>query len=332
MKELERSYLRKETKEKIRQIKLFKFTDESFFSINDIIKRKPLIPSTTNSIPNINNFPDTSSFSETDNFQVTNSYPDTNSFFDVNDLLDIDYFPKFDNLINPNKHPTTNYYFVYNSNKYFFNIPKTEGIINELKKIGIILSEINISDYPNIFSSVEKMPDEKQIYTCIAEACKTNKLTAEEKKKLFLNFLNKKTRFNNVDDSLLKDLYLFCNNNSRIKPLNKLIGNIKIPSWLNVYKIKQDEYFFELDSCLITESEDVFKKVYQQNQNEILVNLTSAEEIKSLINFYQDNQKSFFKNFIIKKNASSFIIVDKTNETFQVHSIDKETRKFIDAN
>lgn len=79
----------------------------------------------------------------------------------------------------------------YGFSNVFFKTPKTEGIIDELDKIGIILSEISTSEYPNIFSSIERMPDEKQMYTFIAEKCKTNTLSAKEKKNYFSILLTK---------------------------------------------------------------------------------------------------------------------------------------------
>lgn len=275
LKELEESYLRKETKERICQIKLFKFSNGEYYSINDVIKK-------------------------------------------VRSPQSTQY--------------RTIYNFNYNFSNAFFKVTKTEGIIDELAKIGIILSEISTSEYPNIFSSIERMPDEKQMYTFIAEKCKTNTLSTKEKKKLFLNFINEATKFDNVADGTLKDLHLFCDSNSEIKPLCKLIGNIKTPSWLNVYKIKQDEHFPELNPYLISETEEIFKNIYQPNQADIIAELTTAEEVKSLIKLYQDNQKPFFKEFIIKKESNGFVVDEKSNETYQVQSADKDARKFLDEN
>lgn len=269
LKELEESYLRKETKEKICQIKLFKFSNDKFYSFNEIVKKQII-----------------------QNRTIAN----------------------------------------YGFSNVFFKTLKTEGIVEELEKIGIILSEISTSEYPTIFSSIESMPDEKQMYTFIAEKCKTNTLSAKEKKKLFLNFINEATKFDNVAESTLKDLQLFCNSNLEIKPLNELIGKIQSPSWLNAYKIKQDEHFPELNAYLISESEEIFKNIYQQNQSEIIAELTTAEEVKSLIKLYQENQKSFFKDFIIKKESFGFVINEKTNEAYQVQSADKDARKFLDEN
>src|SRR5690606_32256954 len=64
----------------------------------------------------------------------------------------------------------------------------------------------------------------------------------------------------------------------------------------------------------------------------ILSELTEANEIKSLIKLYQDNQKQFFKEFIIKKSENGFLIAKKTNNTYQVQSADQEARGFIDTN
>ncbi len=284
LKELENSYLREETKNKIRQIKLFKFSDGKFLSINDVIKKVQA--------------------------------PQTKQFRTRKGTVYKTFY-------------TLKYNYISNA---FFKTPKTEGIVDELGKIGIILSEISTSEYPNIFSSIKRMPEEKQMYNFIAEKCKTNTLSAQEKKKLFLNLINEPTKFDNVGEATLKDLQLFCNRNSEIKPLNELIGDVQTPSWLNPYKIKQDEYFDELDAFLLSTPEDIFEKIFEPNQDDIIANLTTAKEIEALIKLYQDNQKSFFKEFIIRKDNNRFVVERKTEETYQVQSADKKVRKFIDEN
>jgi len=60
--------------------------------------------------------------------------------------------------------------------------------------------------------------------------------------------------------------------------------------------------------------------------------LLDTNIVKSLIKLYQDNQKPFFKEFIIKKESNGFVIDEKRNETYQVQSADKEARKFLDEN
>jgi hypothetical protein len=268
LKELDERYLRKETKEKICQIKLFKFSNGEFYSFNEIVIKQIILN------------------------KLTLTYGYTNVFFKTD---------------------------------------KTENIVNELNELGIILSEINISEYPKIFSSIEKIPDEKIMYLYIAENCKINTLKAIEKKKLFLNFINPVTKFDNVTEGILEDLELFCDRNSEIKPLKKLIGDIKTPFFLNTFKIKQDEYFPELKSYLLQEDK-LFDKIILPNIEIIKDELTSADDIKALIKLYQDNQKFFFKEFIVEKENNDFVIIKKTRETYQVQSADKETRKFLDEN
>lgn len=55
-------------------------------------------------------------------------------------------------------------------------------------------------------------------------------------------------------------------------------------------------------------------------------------EIKSALSFCKFNNEQFFKNFIIKKSDNGFVVVSKTNLTYQITSPDNEARKFIDEN
>lgn len=268
LKELDESSLRIKTKERICQIKLFKFSNGKFFSINEVLKKdtygKPI-------------------------FSYTNC---------------------------------------------FFSNTKTKGIKNELIKLGLVVSDLLVEDYPYIFSSVI-LPDDKKHYDLIAKWCvkNANKLTGEEKKNLFLNFINETTKFDYVAEGTLKDLCLFCNNNSEVKPLNRLIDcKLITASWLNAYKIKNVEYFAELKPFLVSETETLFQDIYLPEQDIILSKLSEAGEIKSLIKLYQDNQRQFFQEFIIKKIENGFLITKKTNSTYQVQSPDPEARKFIDKN
>jgi hypothetical protein len=233
-----------------------------------------------------------------------------------------------------------NYKFFKSGNKkedYIFHTQKTINIDYELKKLNFIICDLEISKYLKRFFNdnwnvyyFNDIQPEKNIYHWIAAKCKSNNLSPEEKKRLFLNFINEDNRFDNITENILKNLELFCDSNLNIKPLKELIGNIRTPSFLNTYKIKHDEYFSELKPYIISESEDMFKVIYQQHQDEIINLLRSAEEIKSLIKFYQENKRFFFNEFIIIKEDDFFVIDNKTNETFQVQSADKDARKFLD--
>ncbi len=267
LEELEESYLRKETKEKICQIKLIKFSNGKFYSFNEVISIKDTLGKTS-----------------------------------------------------------------YKFSNFFFDSKKTKRIKSELTKLDFVISDFSVEDYPKIFACVT-LPEDKKLYDSIAEKCKTNSLIAEEKKILFQSFINETTKFDNVAEGTLKDLHLFCDSNAIIKQLNKLIdSNLTTPSWLNSYKIKSDEFFTDLKPYLVSEQEVIFKEIYLPQQNIILSELTEVNEIKSLIKLYQDNQKQFFKELIIKEAQRSFSVVNRTNNTYQVQSADPEARKFIDEN
>jgi hypothetical protein len=292
LKELEDSYIRKETKEKLFEIKLFKFSDNKFYSINDLWT--------------------------TENIRETYQDRTYNQFKKAYEL-------------------TTKTRIVQkqiSNQSVIFITDKTNGISNELQNLGFAVSFKNISTYKVIYSSLfEKLPKENDVYNAIAEKCKTNNLSAQEKQNLFINFTNETTKFDNVNEGTLKDLHLFCDSNSVIKPLNRLIDyKLNTLSWLNTFKIKSEEYFTELKPYLVSEQEAIFKEIFLPKQDIILSDLTEADEIKSLIQLYQDNQKSFFKEFIIKKTDNEFVIDKKTIETFQIRPSNKETRQFVKDN
>ena len=219
----------------------------------------------------------------------------------------------------------------FNFSNCFFSNNKTKEIKNELKKLGLVVSELPVEDYPKIFSSVA-LPDDKKHYDLIAKWCIENssKLSAEEKKNLFLNFINEETKFDNVTEGTLKDLELFCDSNSVTKPLKELIADIKTPSWLKPYKIKQDEYFSELKPYQIQEKE-LFEKIILPNIDIIKDELTEAKEIKELVTFFKENHRPFFNEFILQKQAKVYAIIDKSDK-HQIVPPNKETKNFIEAN
>ncbi|MDI9357360.1 MAG: hypothetical protein QM528_00255 [Phycisphaerales bacterium] len=265
LKELEYCHLRKETKEKICKIKLFKFSNGDFFSFNEVVSK--------------------------------NNYGSFN----------------------------------FNYSNCFFINKKTIKIRAELLKLGFVISNIPIENHRNIFSLIQ-FPEDKKYYELIAEKCKNNNLSEFEKKNLFLNLIGEQTKFDNVGESILGNLSLFCDSNSLVKPLNNLIGNVKTYSWLNAYKIKQNEYFSELENYLVIKSVDIFSKIYQLKQDEIIPQLTTSEKIQELIAFYKDNKKFFFQEFIIKKKNGFFVIDRKLTDNYQVQSGDGKVRNFIDKN
>ena len=365
--ELESSSLRQKTKERVCNLKLFRFSNEVYYSFNDIVV-------------------------------VT-----------------------YDNY----KRPIGSRYSY--SNVILHN-NKTYQIKSELEKIRFISSVRNVSEYPNIYSCIA-MPAEKTLYDLIAEQCKTNTLTAEEKKRLFLNFITEETKFDGIAEGTLKDLCLFLDGQGIIKPLCELVdSSFHTPAWATSYKIKAEESFTELKHFLIPENE-LYKKIIISKWDDIITRVTIADEfyrkveyyyglddsnyplrtqrfvfakegfllsgqtffnsemnnlgsqyihfqnaiqslfglptpdkiitpfllkepfkvdgskfcgrtinntsldiyeIKAVLSFCKLNNEQFFKNCIVKKDDANFTISPKSNYKFQISSPDKEAREFID--
>lgn len=243
LEELESSDLREKTKERICQIKLFKFSNEEYYSFNEVVTAK-------------------------DNYGKT-------SF-------------RFANV--------------------FINNDKIKEIANELDKLEFVISEYCDSKYPKILSSVT-LPEEKKIYEKIAEKCKTNSLSPQEKKNLFLNFTNEGTKFNGIADGTIKDLCLFSNNNEEIKPLNELLNStLNIPDWLRSHAINSDEYFEELKSFLISEKE-IYQKIIFENWDDIISEISNVSEFYQKVKFYYDQDED---NTPLKKQA--FVYIDENDK------------------
>lgn len=217
-----------------------------------------------------------------------------------------------------------------NLSSHIFLYEKTKGIADILKKLGFHLSDLNISSYPNICSFISELK-ESQLYNLIANQCKENNLLSNEKESLFLNLTNEATKFSDVGDVALKKLELFCNEKSDIKPLTHLISpSLSVAQAFNKYKIQKDEYFQRLNTFLVSDSESLFKNVYLNNQNEIISEFTEQNEIIKLIELYQEVDKNFFSEFIIKQVNSSYQLIFKNEDLYQVQSGLKLTREFIE--
>lgn len=231
--EIEKSNLRKETKNRLCEIKLFKFSDNCFYSVNDLQNRDDLI----------------------------------------------------------------------------FNFRKTIKIKSELEKLGFTTSELDISKYENIFSALSaKLPTDKNLYENIAEKCEDNSLTPKEKQRLFLNFVQDETKFDNIAKETLKNLALFCNSAEEIKPLSELVdSSLNTPTWLNLFKIKETENFTDLKKYLVSERE-LYQKIILPNWDNIISQVTDITNFYEKIKFYYNQDE---KNTPLKKQAFIFVNEDK---------------------
>ena len=252
--ELEDIYLREKTKERICNIKLFRFSNGEYYSFNEVVSAK-------------DNYGKTS-------FRYTN---------------------------------------------VFINNDKIKGITKELDKLGFVTSEYCDSKYPQIFSSVT-MPEDKKIYEKIAEKCKTNTLSPQEKKNLFVNFTNEETKFTEVGDETLKKLELFCNNQGEIKPIKELLAfTLKTPSWLNEFKITQGEYPDIITKYVLTEKE-IYKQLILPCWEKIITLIKQPKEFYNDIDYYysldETNQGFTNQKFVFVKDYNNKFIFETSEAVF----------------
>jgi hypothetical protein len=195
------------------------------------------------------------------------------------------------------------------TNNLVFNFTKTIKIKLELEKLGFITSEMDISKYENIFSAFStKLPTDKNLYEIIANKCEENILSPKEKQKLFLNFVQDDTKFENIAEGTLRNLALFSNNKNEVKPLSELVDSFLLtPIWINPFKIKTDENFSSLKKYLISENE-IYQEIILQNWDNIISEVSNVIEFYQKVKFYYDKDD---KNTPLKKQAFIFINEEK---------------------
>jgi hypothetical protein len=233
--EIENSNLRTATKNRLCEIKLFKFSDNCFYSVNELNKTDDLI----------------------------------------------------------------------------FNFKKTMKVKSELENLGFITTEVDVSEYENIFNALfvlAKLPKDKNLYESIAKKCENNELMPKEKQKLFLNFVQDDTKFDNIAEGTLRNLALFCNNENEIKPLCELVdSSFSTPIWIDLFKIKAEENFEGLRKYLISEKE-LYQDIILPNWDDTISEVTNVIEFYQKVKFYYDQDE---KNTPLKKQAFIFINEDE---------------------
>lgn len=143
---------------------------------------------------------------------------------------------------------------------------KVAEIKKELRLLGLSVSYINMNRYPNLLKFIQGRLDEEALFKVIAERCKENTLSTEQKHHLFYRIAD----FNGVGIEKLKDIELFKNSKGRNCPLrNMLPGSLKIPQWLQKFQISRHEYSMELDKYLVKE-EDIYKNIILKNWDDIV--------------------------------------------------------------
>jgi hypothetical protein len=218
---------------------------------------------------------------------------------------------------------------VLTNNDLMFLSNKIIGIQSELKSLDFSISEIDISIFTFFEKVTSSLKTDEILYKEISKKTAfPNNLTFEQKQNLFKNFINPETKFVGIGDESLEKLELFCDSQGNIKPLSQLISiSFRTSSWLNPYKIRNEEYFIELSKFLI-QSDELFAKIVLPNIEIIKDELTEVNEIKELITFFKENHRPFFNEYIIQKETNGFAIIDKADK-YQIIPSKDERKTFV---
>ncbi|MFT6960634.1 MAG: hypothetical protein ACJAWV_000334 [Flammeovirgaceae bacterium] len=154
---------------------------------------------------------------------------------------------------------------------------KVSKIKCELRSLGFITSNLNISEFTRLFGLISSKINEEELFKKIAEKCKQNHLNVIEKEKLFLSVSD----FKGVGPDKLQSLELFKDTDGKIHPLSRMLpGTLQVPNWLSSFKIDLKEYFAKLDKYLVKESE-IYDSIIYDNWDSI-----TQRESTSIEGFY----------------------------------------------
>lgn len=200
----------------------------------------------------------------------------------------------------------------YSLNEIFANpnliitYEKTTEIRAELRHIGLLVSNLDVSKNPNFAKLIIEKLDEEILFKAIAEKCVTNTLRNEQKQKLFFTLVN----FDRISVEKLKDLEIFKDIKGQIRPLrNMLKGTLQVPNWLSSFKINLSEYDTRLDKYLVSDK-DIYKSIIFKNWDYIIEQNPDAKNLYERVTFYY--QQNNDENQRLEKLACIY-----TNEGFK---------------
>jgi len=217
----------------------------------------------------------------------------------------------------------------YSLNEVFANhnailiYDKVAKIKLQLRFIGLIVSNLDISKNQNLLRLILPKINEENLFKAISEKCKENKLRAEQKINLFFTI----AEFDRVGPEKLKDLELFKDTQGNNRPLRTLLkADLQVPNWLFCFKIHIDEYIPELDKFLLQESE-IYKAVILVSWEVITKSITELkpfyEQVVSYFNLDDKNASLSNQKFIYLNNVEGFV---SANEVFYNSKFSQITR------
>jgi hypothetical protein len=180
----------------------------------------------------------------------------------------------------------------YSLNEVFANsnlvliYDKVVKIKQELRFLGLVVSNLDISKNPNLLKMILPKINEEILFKAIAEKSKDNNLRAEQKHNLFFTI----AEFERVGAEKLKDLELFKDTQGNIRPLRTLLkGDLQVPNWLFGFKVHKAEYIPELDKYLVKVNE-IYQAIIYKNWDFLI------EQIQNIKDFYAQVTEYYTQN------------------------------------
>lgn len=184
----------------------------------------------------------------------------------------------------------------YSLNEIFTNsslvliYDKIKDIKKELRYLGLIVSNLDISKNENLLQHVLPKINEENIFKAIAENSKENTLSAEQKHNLFFTIAN----FDRVGPEKLKDLELFKDTLGKIRPLRSMLKEVdtRLPNWLDNFKISPKEYLNKLDEYLVKDK-DIYQSIIYNNWDLLIgLKLNIKDFYTEVTGYYQQNSEN----------------------------------------
>lgn len=180
----------------------------------------------------------------------------------------------------------------YSLNEVFTNpniiliYDKLAKIKQELRLLGLVVSNLDISKNPNLLKLILPKINEEILFKAIAEKSKGNNLRAEQKHNLFFTI----AKFERVGAEKLKDLELFKDTQGNIRPLRTLLkGDLQVPNWLFGFKVHRAEYIPELDRFLVKENE-IYQAIIYKNWDFLIGQIQNIKDFYAQVTeYYKQN-------------------------------------------
>lgn len=355
--ELNDAYLRDGTKERLKHISLFKFSNGKFYSIDEL-SQKDIIFNTNKTIRVKNELEKLGFYTSEKNistyeklFNILQIWlPDDEVLFESiankcidNELDAIEKRTLFLNFIEIDTKFTGVGKETLKDLKLFSNlngsICNLKDLISDIINTPTWLNEYKIDSkeyfkelhpfllkeedlyqqiiLPNWNSIIDKVEDIASFYDRVKYYYTLNENNTPLKNQTFI-YINDEDGFLSLSDNVFY--------NSKLKELSQYqyfqgavesISDLKTPNKIILPYLSSHP--FKIDDS------DLLDQILES------ANL-DFNEVKSLITFCKLNNEQFFKHCIIEKNGSLFDLNNKREGIFQISSPDSETRRFIDEN